>query len=51
MAVYLPFFQKALQLTAISWYEWSLILAISLFVILIIEIVKWVFLIRRKKYA
>jgi Ca2+-transporting ATPase len=51
LAIYLPFFQKALQLTAISWYEWSLVLAISLFVILIIEVVKWIFLIRKKRYA
>jgi len=47
-AVYLPIFQNVLQTVPLKLYEWSVVLAISLTVIIIIEIIKWIFI--RKNY-
>jgi len=49
IAIYLPFFQKIFKTVPLSLREWSLVLGVSLLVILIIELIKWIFLVSRKR--
>jgi len=48
-AIYLPFLQTVLQTKALHLLEWLLILTVSLGVIFIIEIVKWLFIPHHRK--
>ncbi len=47
-ALYLPFFQKVFKTVPLRWSEWIIVLTVSFTVILIIEIIKWIYIVRRK---
>ena len=47
--IYLPFFQKFLRTSALGWAEWLLILVASLWVIILIELAKYLFIIKRRE--
>jgi len=47
-AIYLPFIQTFLKTHPLGLQEWLLILGLGIFEILMIEITKWLFIIRRK---
>jgi len=44
MAVYVPIFNKALRTVPLGWDYWPLILAVSLGVVVLIEIIKFIFI-------
>lgn len=48
IAIYNPFFQKILQTVPLGWPEWSLVLGVSISVIVIIEIIKRIFIARKR---
>ncbi|MBU1036873.1 HAD-IC family P-type ATPase [Patescibacteria group bacterium] len=50
IAIYSPIFQNILRTVPLSLNEWSLILMVSFAVILVIELIKWIFItLRRSK--
>jgi len=48
LAIYLPFFQTILKTTALGFFEWSVLLLFGVFELVLVELVKW-FFIKRKK--
>jgi len=46
--VYIPALQVAFKTVALSWHEWFMLFGIGLFNLLMIELVKWVFIVRKK---
>jgi P-type Ca2+ transporter type 2C len=48
-ALYVPFFQKVLRTTALNMGEWAVVLFTSFIVIFVIEIIKWIFIVRHKR--
>jgi len=48
-AIYIPFFQNVLKTVPLGLIEWSIVLIISFTVIIIIEIIKWIYIVRHKK--
>ncbi|PIT90475.1 MAG: ATPase [Candidatus Komeilibacteria bacterium CG10_big_fil_rev_8_21_14_0_10_41_13] len=48
-AIYLPLFQNLLRTVPLGWMEWSVVLSVSGLVILLIEMIKWIFIVRHKK--
>jgi len=48
-ALYIPFFQEVLRTTGLGIIEWSIVLATSLVSILVIEFIKWIFIVRHKR--
>ena len=49
MALYVPFFQRILRTTALNMLEWGIVLLASFIVILLIELIKWIFIVRHKR--
>ncbi|MBU1166810.1 cation-transporting P-type ATPase [Patescibacteria group bacterium] len=49
-AIYFAPLQKIFRTVPLSWQDWGIIFAAALVLIVIIEIVKWIFLVRRKKH-
>lgn len=49
IAIYNPFFQKILQTVSLNFIDWSLIAFICLIEIMVIEFIKYAFLLRKKK--
>lgn len=49
LALYIPFFQKILRTTALNWTEWGVVLGASLIVIFLIELIKYIFIVRHKR--
>ena len=47
-AVYVPFFQKLLRTVPLGAFEWLFIGGVSIMVIMLIEIIKWIFIARHK---
>lgn len=50
-ALYIPFLQRVLRTTALNIVDWSVVLLTSLLVIIIIEIIKWIFIVRKKRLS
>lgn len=48
-AVYLPPFQVLLRTVALGWQHWVVLVSFGLVNVLLIEIVKWVFIVRRQR--
>ncbi|MFW0862493.1 MAG: cation-translocating P-type ATPase [Candidatus Komeilibacteria bacterium] len=49
LALYIPFFQRILRTTALNMMEWGIVLGASLVVILLIELIKYIFIARHKR--
>ncbi len=49
IAIYIPFFNKALHTVPLTWAEWRFILIFIFLIILMIEIIKYLFIIYRKR--
>ncbi|MBT3690425.1 HAD-IC family P-type ATPase [bacterium] len=47
-AIYVPFLQKVLKTVSLGLYEWGIVLSVSFTVIIIIEIIKWIYIVRHK---
>jgi len=50
-AFYVPILQKILKTVPLGWSEWSIILAVNAFVILVIEVIKFIFIARHKAHS
>ncbi len=48
-AFYIPFLQNVLKTTPIGLFEWGVVFAVSIGVIIIIEAIKYIFIVSRKK--
>ncbi len=48
-ALYVPFFQRVLRTTALNLFEWGIVLFTSLIVIILIELIKYIFIVRHKR--
>ncbi|MBL7022143.1 HAD-IC family P-type ATPase [Patescibacteria group bacterium] len=48
-ALYIPFFQKVLRTTALNFIEWGIVLFTSFIVIILIELIKYIFIARHKR--
>jgi len=48
VSVYIPFFQKILSTVSLGWREWLALIVIGLFNIILIEIMKWIFIVKNK---
>lgn len=51
LAVYTPFFQKILRTVPLGIYEWILLVSFGILNILLIEVVKYIFIVRKKKIS
>lgn len=47
-AVYVPWLQKILRTVPLSLWDWVVVIAVSLLVIIIIELIKWLFLVKKE---
>ena len=50
-AIYIPFFQRILQTVALGLSEWLVILSVCAVVIIMIEVMKWIFIARHKAHS
>ncbi len=48
-ALYIPFFQRILRTTALNLFEWGIVLFTSFIVIILIELIKYIFIVRHKR--
>ncbi|MFH1537136.1 MAG: HAD-IC family P-type ATPase [Patescibacteria group bacterium] len=47
-AVYLPFLQNALRTVPLGWEEWALLIALAFFELISVEVIKYIFIVRKK---
>ncbi|MFH1426163.1 MAG: HAD-IC family P-type ATPase [Candidatus Kerfeldbacteria bacterium] len=50
MAFYVPFLQKVLRTVPLGWEDWGVVIAVSIGVMVIIEIIKYAFIVSRKRH-
>jgi len=48
-ALYIPFLQKILKITLLGWRDWVILLGLGFLNIILIEIVKYIFIVRDRK--
>jgi len=49
MAIYHPFFQKILQTVPLNIADWSLMIFVFLVELVIIEVIKYLYLVKKRK--
>ncbi len=49
VALYIPFFQKVLRTVPLGLWEWSVVIFLGLINLLLIELVKYIFIVKQKK--
>ena len=50
-AIYLPFLQNFLKTVPLNSFHWMLLLGMGIINLILIEAIKWYFIIKRKEYA